>query len=76
MAWCRQLGQVGDRPMPPSQYRTHDHHVAPDRRPTEGIQNAGDITIVPAGWSHLILNLKTSVGVAQEFASSSFADYT
>ena len=35
---------------------------------------AGDIVIMPARWSHLVLNLRTSVGVAKEFGSVTFSE--
>ena len=31
------------------------------------VQHAGDMLVLPVGWGHLTLNLKTSVGVAKEF---------
>ena len=29
-------------------------------------QEAGDVVVLPAGWTHLVLNLRESIGVAVE----------
>ena len=41
-------------------FRDSAHHV---------IQEAGDVLFVPRGWSHGVLNLRFSIGVAREFDS-------
>lgn len=38
--------------------------------PYECVQEAGDIVVVPSGWSHLVLNLQTSIGYALEISDS------
>ena len=36
-------------------------------------QRAGAVMFVPRGWSHAVLNLRTSVGIASEFAAATSA---
>ena len=31
-------------------------------KPLECVQRAGDVIVVPASWSHLVLNLRASIG--------------
>ena len=31
------------------------------------VQHAGDMVVLPEGWAHATLNLRTSVGIAREF---------
>ena len=44
-------------------------HMAPDAKPLECTQFAGDVMYVPRGWGHAILNMATSIGYALEFAT-------
>jgi len=37
--------------------------------PLQCVQEAGDVLYVPRGWGHAVLNLRTSVGYAVEFAT-------
>jgi len=39
-------------------------------RPLRCAQRGGDVLYVPAGWSHAVLNTRTSVGFAVEFESA------
>ena len=40
------------------------------RAPAQCTQRAGDVIFVPRGWAHAVLNTRTSVGVASEFAAA------
>ena len=42
--------------------------VGEGRAPLLAVQRAGEVVHVPQGWAHAVLNLKESIGVAEEYA--------
>lgn len=46
-------------------------HFPKSRAPLVVTQHAGDIIFVPSRWTHAVLNLQESIGVAEEFTWSS-----
>ena len=36
-------------------------------RPMECVQEAGDVLVLPDAWGHLTYNVRSSIGIAQEF---------
>jgi hypothetical protein len=44
--------------------------AAAAERPLRCTQRGGDVLFVPAGWSHAVLNTRTSIGFAVEFESA------
>jgi hypothetical protein len=46
-----------------------------NEHPIECTQRAGDVIIIPSGWSHAVLNTKTSIGFAVEFDSPLHSRY-
>ena len=42
--------------------------VGEGRAPRLAVQRAGEVVHVPQGWAHAVLNLKESIGVAEEYA--------
>ena len=47
--------------------------ISEDRplRPLQCVQHAGEVTYVPTGWLHAIINLQPSVGIAYEVGDDS-----
>lgn len=43
--------------------------LPPAQRPLQCTQLAGDVLYIPHGWSHAVLNMKTSIGFALEFST-------
>jgi hypothetical protein len=39
--------------------------------PVEGVTRAGEVTFVPRGWWHLVLNIEDSIAITQNYVSSS-----
>jgi histone arginine demethylase JMJD6 len=70
------IGMVNGKPQIPSSIWFHDYY---DRvtssswpecyRPVEVLQHPGETVFVPAGWPHLVLNLKLTVAVTHNYAA-------
>jgi oxalate decarboxylase/phosphoglucose isomerase-like protein (cupin superfamily) len=48
--------------------------LPPDRQPILALQRAGDLLYLPAEWGHATLNLRETIGIAEEFFMVDLAD--